>query len=89
MMTSLTPTPTHGPLLLTPECGAQGCTVEGDQYSMVRCHVCAGWFCAEHISADEPVRIAHVDARLAPGLTYYSGICPTCQAHESADSWLN
>mgnify|MGYP001225731997 CR=1 FL=1 len=90
MTISLIPQPTtHTPLLLTPECGAADCTIEGDQYSMVRCHVCSGWFCADHISPDEPVRVVHMDARLAPGLTYYSGICATCRQRAGADSWLN
>lgn len=89
MATSLTTPPTtHGPLLLTPPCGAQGCATEGDQYSMVRCHVCSGWFCAEHIADDEPVRVVRVDVRLAPGLFYYAGVCAGCRQQKGADSWL-
>ncbi|MEO7001266.1 MAG: hypothetical protein ABI068_05665 [Ktedonobacterales bacterium] len=76
------------PLLMTPECGAQGCSVEGDQYSMVRCHVCSSWFCPEHISADEPVQVVRATTRLAAGLSYYSGICASCRQQEQPDSWL-
>ena len=54
-----TPQLPHAPAatLITPECEAPGCSVAGDQYTMVRCHACGGWFCSEHIAAQEGVTL--------------------------------
>ncbi len=38
------------PTLLTPECDAPGCSVAGDQYTMIRCRGCGAWFCPDHIA---------------------------------------
>lgn len=70
-------------LLLTPECEASGCTVSGDQYTMVRCHDCGGWFCPDHIDAEAGVALVHPAPRVLRGLAYYEGLCLTCRQGRS------
>ena len=65
--------------LITAECEAPGCTVSGDQYTMVRCRRCVAWFCPEHIAADEGVTLVHSARRALSGLAYYQGLCVPCQ----------
>ena len=67
------------PMLITPECEASGCYVAGDQYTMVRCRDCGGWFCTDHIAAQEGVTLIHPVSRVIRGLAYYQGICLTCR----------
>jgi hypothetical protein len=67
------------PTVITPECHARGCSVSGDQYTMVRCRRCDAWFCPDHIDPAEGVRlVTHHRAPLV-GLTVYIGICRTCR----------
>jgi hypothetical protein len=71
------------PLLITPECDAPGCSVAGDQYTMVRCRSCGAWFCPEHIDAAAGARLVRLGKSAPSGLAYYQGICLAChQAHE-------
>jgi hypothetical protein len=73
------------PLLITPECEAPGCSVTGDQYTMVRCHRCGAWFCPEHIDAEEGVTLVRPPSSALSSLSYYRGICARCrQASERA-----
>jgi hypothetical protein len=65
--------------LITPECEAAGCSVSGDQYTMVRCRGCGAWFCSEHIAAQEGVTLVHPAPRVLRHLAYYQGICLTCE----------
>jgi hypothetical protein len=78
-----TPQVPHSPaaILLTPECEAPGCYVAGDQYTMVRCRACAGWFCTDHIDAQEGVTLVRPVPRVLKDLAYYEGICLACR-HE-------
>ncbi|PWT78588.1 MAG: hypothetical protein C5B60_00925 [Chloroflexi bacterium] len=75
------PQPFHSPstTLITPECEAPGCHVAGDQYTMVRCSSCGGWFCAEHIAVEEGVTLVRPAPRVLKYLAYYQGICSACQ----------
>jgi hypothetical protein len=74
---------TPAPLLITPECDAPGCTVEGDQYTMVRCRGCGAWFCPEHIDAAAGARLVRLVGAKLKDLAYYQGICAACyRAHE-------
>ena len=66
-------------ILLTPEREAPGCHVAGDQYTMVRCRGCGGWFCTDHIDAQESVTLVHPAPRVLRGLAYYQGICTVCR----------
>jgi hypothetical protein len=71
------------PVLITPECDAPGCGVAGDQYTMVRCRGCGGWFCVKHIAAAEGVTLVRTVRRALNGLAYYQGSCVPClQARE-------
>jgi hypothetical protein len=75
----------HSPgiTLITPECEAPGCSVDGDQYTMVRCRACCGWFCPEHIAAQEGVTLVRPAPRALRNLAYYQGMCEPChQAHQ-------
>ena len=76
-----TPQEPHAPAatLITPECEALGCSVAGDQYTMVRCHACGGWFCSEHIAAQEGVTLVPLAPRVLRGLAYYEGTCLACR----------
>ena len=65
--------------LITPECEAPGCSVSGDQYTMVRCRGCGAWFCSEHIAAEEGVTLVRPARRVLRNLAYYEGICLACQ----------
>jgi hypothetical protein len=65
--------------LITPDCEAPGCSVAGDQYTMVRCRGCGAWFCPDHIAAQEAVTLVHPAPRALQGLAYYQGICVPCQ----------
>lgn len=65
--------------LIIPRCQAHGCSVAGDQYTMVRCRKCDGWYCSDHIAIHETVRLITVAAGPAKGLSYYVGICARCQ----------
>ena len=65
-------------MLLTPECGAPGCHVAGDQFTMVRCRGCGGWFCTDHI-AQEDVTLIYLAPRVLKDLAYYQGMCQTCR----------
>jgi hypothetical protein len=65
--------------LITPECEAPGCSVGGDQYTMVHCRGCGAWFCSEHIAAQEGVTLVRPAPRALSGLAYYQGICVPCQ----------
>jgi len=69
------PTPT----LLTPECDAPGCSVAGDQYTMVHCRSCGAWFCPDHIAAAEGVTLMCPPDPALRGLAYYQGRCVSCQ----------
>src|SRR5262245_47967220 len=71
------PAPT--PMVITPECGAPGCSVTGDQYTMVRCRLCDHWFCPDHIDAEEGVTLARPVRPALRGLAYYQGLCVLCQ----------
>jgi hypothetical protein len=64
--------------LMTPECEAPGCSVASDQYTMVRCRGCGGWFCPEHIDAQEGVRLVRPVVRALHGLAFYQGVCVPC-----------
>ena len=66
-------------MLLTPECEATGCNVAGDQYTMVRCGECGGWFCIDHIDAKEGATLVYPAPRVLLGLAYYQGICLACR----------
>ena len=66
-------------ILLTPECEAPGCHAAGDQYTMVRCRGCGGWFCTDHIDAQEGVTLVHPVPRVLKDLAYYQGICLACR----------
>jgi hypothetical protein len=66
------------PTLISPECAMLGCTAEGDQYMMVRCRACGGWFCQDHIQVDEGVRVQTVHLSRVGNLAYYAGICVRC-----------
>jgi hypothetical protein len=76
-----TPQVPHSPaaILLTPECEASGCHVAGDQYTMIRCRGCGGWFCNDHIDAQEGVTLIHLAPQVLRGLAYYQGICQACR----------
>jgi len=67
------------PTLLTPECDAPGCSVAGDQYTMIRCRSCGAWFCPDHIAAAEGVTLVRPPDPAPRGLAYYQGRCVTCQ----------
>ena len=67
------------PTLLTPECDAPGCSVAGDQYTMIRCRGCGAWFCPDHIAAAEGVTLVRPPAPAPRGLAYYQGRCVFCQ----------
>jgi hypothetical protein len=75
------------PMLITPECDTPGCSIAGDQYTMVRCRRCGGWFCPEHIDAAAGARLVRpgrLGSSALRDLAYYQGICVPChQAHES------
>jgi hypothetical protein len=67
------------PIVITPECHAHGCSISGDQYTMVRCRRCDAWFCPDHIDPAEGVRlITHHSAPLV-GVAFYIGMCQTCR----------
>jgi len=66
-------------MLLTPECEASGCHVAGDQYTMVRCGECGGWFCTYHIDAQEGVTLIHPAPRVLKSTAYYQSICLACR----------
>jgi hypothetical protein len=71
------------PLLITPECGVPGCSVVGDQYTMVRCRRCGAWFCQDHIDAAAGARLVRLGSSALRDLTYYEGLCVAChQAHK-------
>jgi hypothetical protein len=55
-----------------------GCSVASDQYTMVRCRGCGGWFCPEHIDAQEGVRLVRPVVRALHGLAFYQGVCVPC-----------
>jgi len=75
------------PILITPECGAPGCSVAGDQYTMVRCGGCHRWFCPEHIDTEEGVTLMRPARPALRGLAYYQGSCALCQqARQQAPS---
>jgi hypothetical protein len=64
--------------LVTPECEAPDCSVSGDQYTMVRCRGCKGWFCPEHVAAQEGVTLVRPAPGTLLGLAYYEGLCYAC-----------
>jgi hypothetical protein len=66
------------PIILTSECGAPGCRVTGDQYTMVSCRACGHWFCADHIDAASGATLVRLGAALS-GLAYYRGLCASCR----------
>jgi hypothetical protein len=66
------------PTLITPECGAPGCHISGDQYEMVRCRGCGKWFCAGHIAPQGSVALVCLAPAAQESLAYYEGVCPTC-----------
>jgi hypothetical protein len=66
-------------MLFTLECETSGCHVAGDQYTMVRCRGCGGWFCTDHIDAQESVTLIYLAPRALKDLAYYQGVCQTCQ----------
>ena len=70
----------HGPtaLRLTPECAAAGCSVAGDQDTLVRCHD-GGWWWRDHIAAQEGVRLVPGATRVLRGLASDEGMCLACQ----------
>jgi hypothetical protein len=67
------------PMLITPECGAPGCSVVGDQYTMVRSRGCDHWFCPDHLAADEGATLVRLDRPALRGLAYYQGSCVPCR----------
>ncbi|MGO8948543.1 MAG: hypothetical protein ACLQUY_12960 [Ktedonobacterales bacterium] len=69
----------YAAMLLTQECESPGCNVAGDQFTMVRCRDCGGWFCPQHVDAKEGVTLIHVAPRVLRGLGYYQGICTACR----------
>jgi hypothetical protein len=72
------PPQSHEVTLITPECEAPGCSVSGDQYTMIRCRKCSAWFCSEHIDADAGVTLVRPAPRILT-LAYYEGICSVCK----------
>jgi hypothetical protein len=74
----------HSPAitLITPECDAPGCSISGDQYTMVHCGGCGGWFCPEHIAAQEGVTLVRPAPRALRHLAYYQGLCGPCQREQ-------
>jgi hypothetical protein len=89
------------PLLIAPECSAQGCHHDGDQFRMIKCRSCGHWFCEEHIVAAEGNQsqrvtrsptVKLVDTGLH-GLAYYLGCCVACREQQPErrpvdSSWL-
>lgn len=41
------------PLLIAPECSAQGCHRDGEAAMMIKCRSCDHWFCEEHFETAE------------------------------------
>ena len=71
------------PLLITPDCHSPDCGVTGDQYTMVQCRACGGWFGPAHIDAAAGARLVRLGRWELRDLAYYEGICVPChQAHE-------
>lgn len=66
------------PVLITPECGSRGCSITGDQYTMVRCGGCNRWFCAEHTAAEDGIEIKHAHNAHTGDIAYYQGLCQSC-----------
>lgn len=66
------------PLLITPECGTQGCSVTGDQYTMVRCRGCNRWYCADHTATEDLVEVKHTHDANTGDITFYQGLCRSC-----------
>jgi hypothetical protein len=74
--------PSHtATIVITPECRARGCSVSGDQYTMVRCRRCDAWFCPDHIDPAEGVRLVTHHCAPLVGVAFYIGTCQTCQRH--------
>jgi len=71
----------HGPAptLISPECDSPGCSMAGDQYTMVRCRTCGAWFCPRHVASAEAVTLVRTVALELGGLSYYQGSCVPCQ----------
>ncbi len=59
------------PTLLTPECDAPGCSVAGDQYTMIRCRGCGAWFCPHRTR--HPVGSPTIKAAASPASRHGSG----------------
>jgi hypothetical protein len=68
------------PILITPECGSHGCSITGDQYTMVRCRACGHWFCAEHTALEESVDLKRSGDAQGTTVAYYLGLCQACYA---------
>jgi hypothetical protein len=69
------------PLLITPECGSSGCSITGDQYTMVHCRACGHWFCADHTAPEDPVELKRAGDVQGAHVAYYQGLCHAC--HEA------
>lgn len=82
------------PAVIAPECHADGCHHDGDQYTMVKCRSCDHWFCTEHLDSQDTIRRVSMVETGLPGLTYYQGLCATCRGQHAQQrrpvdsSWL-
>ncbi len=81
------------PMMITPECHADGCHNDGDQYTMVKCRSCGHWFCAEHFRSEDEDRSVALVASGLRGLAYYQGYCASCREERLTrkpvdSSWL-
>lgn len=82
------------PAVIAPECHADGCHHDGDQYTMVKCRACDHWFCTEHLDSQDTIRRIAIMETGLPGLNYYLGLCATCrdqhapQRRRVDSSWL-
>lgn len=74
--------------LITPACDVPGCTVAGDQYTMVRCRTCGAWVCPQHIAPEEGVTLRHYGRHAPRDLQYYQGLCVRCAPAVPSDGFL-